>query len=118
MGSGCIRDHATPWGPDQQTLLQQKGFDDGFQGDGILAKSRGQGVQAHRSTSVLLEQQGEKTPVAGIEAAVVDPMQAQGIRHHSRVDHLGRPPNGGDVADASKQPIGDPWCSTAGRGDG
>ena len=99
-------------------MLQQKGFDDGFQGDGILAKSRGQGVQAHRSTSMLLEQQGKKTPIAGIEAAVVDPMQAQGIRHHSRVDHLGRPPNGGDVADASKQPISDPWCSTAGRGDG
>ena len=65
-----------PGGALQKTQLQQVGLHHRFEGGGIFAETGSQGVEAHGAAAVALEHQGEQTPVTGIEAAVVNAMQA------------------------------------------
>ena len=68
MTAGRIRDHPAAGGAHQQALLQQKRLHYGLQGDGVVAKGCRQSLEAHRTTTVVVDQQLQQTPIAGIEA--------------------------------------------------
>ena len=66
---------------------------------------------------MLIDKKQEEPPIAGIQAAVVDAMQAEGFLHEGRVNLRIGPPHTRDVADAPQQTIGDPRRPTTTPGD-
>ena len=82
MATGRIRDHSAAGGAHEQPLLQQERFHHGLQGDGVVAKGRRQSLEAHRAATVVVDQQLQRTPITGIEAPMINAVQAQGLSNN------------------------------------
>ena len=81
MGQARFRDHPPPGGALQQTLLQQERLHHGFERRGIFTKTGRQRVETDGAAAIAVLEQMQQAPVAGIEAAAIHPMQAEGLMH-------------------------------------
>ena len=113
----CLRRHApAPGRPGQEAQLHQVWLVHVLQGHGLLADGGGQGLQAHGTAAVVLDDGPQHPPVDGVQPQVVDLQRAQGLVRHILGDdavglHLG------EVPDPAQHPVGDPGRAPAAAGD-
>ena len=59
--------------------MEQKRLNNGFQSDGVFTQGGCQGFQADWAPSMLINQHGEQATITGIEATLVNAMQAERV---------------------------------------
>ena len=117
MSTSRIGDHATSRGAQEQALLQEVGLDHGLQRRGILAERCRERLQADRSTVVMLQQQGEQSAIAGIESAIIHPVQAESLTDQRLIHGFAGTLNRGHVPDPAQKAVSDAWGAATAAGD-
>jgi ribulose 1,5-bisphosphate carboxylase large subunit-like protein len=105
MGQARFRDHTTARRALQQTLLQQKGLHHSLKGGGIFPQTSRQRVEPNGAAAITVLEQMQQAPVAGIEAAAIHPVQAEGLVHQLGT-HLAVAAYCGHITHPPQQAIG------------
>ena len=105
MGQAGFCDHTAAGRALQQTLLQQEGLHHSLKGGGVFAQASGQRVEPNGAAAIAVLQQMQQASVAGIEAAAIDPMQAEGLMHQSST-HMAVTAHRSHITHAPQQAIG------------
>ena len=87
-----------------RALLQQEGLHHRLEGGGIFPQARRQGVEPHRAAAIAVLQQLQQSPIAGIEAAAIHPVQAEGFMHQNSRDPA-MAAHGSHIAHPPEQPV-------------
>ena len=90
-----------------EALLEEIGFDDLFQGVALLGKRRRQGLDADRSTAIVIGKASEIAPVHGVETAFIHLQPVERGVGGGGVDRR-RAGDRGEIAHPAQQPGGDP----------
>ena len=72
-------------------------------------------LQAHRATTVVVDQQLQQTPIACIEAPMINTVQAEGLSNEGLINGSLLPPRTLATSDPAQQAVGNPG-RTAARG--
>ena len=65
----------------------------------------------------MLQQQGEKPAVAGIQSAVIHPVQAESLTDQRLIHGFAGTLNRGHIPDPAQQAVGDAWGAATAAGD-
>jgi hypothetical protein len=115
MGQARFRDHTTARRALQQTLLQQKGLHHSLKGGGIFPQTSRQRVEPNGAAAITVLEQMQQAPVAGIEAAAIHPVQAEGLVHQSGA-HPAVTTHGSHITHTPQQAVGDARRAAAAAG--
>ena len=102
MPPANFAEHPSATGAENQTFLDEVGFDHVFQRVARLGKGSGERLDANRATGVVLRDAAEISAVHRVQAQTINLQPVQGGVGDSAIDRCVAL-NRGEVADASEQ---------------